>query len=275
MTDLNIEDNDLDNRTGKELAMAFAHIPAFVNTLRLGDNNLGNKSGEELAEIFAKIPLSVTSLDLRYNELGKRNGKELAIAFAKIPSSVTNLNLKFNHLGKITGEELAMAFANIPTNVDSLVLANNELGAKSGEELAKIFSKIPASITSLNMGNDWFAVIEKLSQQKMVLSTITHVAIDYSSAQEHSAKLKLLATVFPNLNKVTFMDIHGNNALAGQNPIEEAKWLKLCGIKNSVPSLLSQALFFVAKNKEHRSIQDYPSLLPKELTDSISSLLKC
>ncbi len=109
----------------------------------------------------------------------------------------------------------------------------------------------------------------------MLLSTITHVAIDYSSAQEHSAKLNLLATVFPNLSKVTFMDMHGNNALADQKPVEEAKWLKLCGIKNSVPSLLSQTLFFVAKNKEHSSIRDYPSLLPKELAESISSLLKC
>ena len=73
--------------------------------------NLRDKSGAELAQAFAAIPAGVTSLDLGCNYLGNKSGAELAQAFAAIPAGVTSLNLWGNDLSNKSGAELAQAFA--------------------------------------------------------------------------------------------------------------------------------------------------------------------
>jgi hypothetical protein len=67
------------------------NTPASVTTLDLSYNNLGNKTGAELAQAFAAIPASVTTLDLHGNSLDNKTGAELAQAFAAIPITVGDL----------------------------------------------------------------------------------------------------------------------------------------------------------------------------------------
>ena len=58
---------------------AFAAIPAGVTSLHFSGNDLDNKTGAELAQAFAAIPAGVTSLNLRCNSLDNKTGsKELA-----------------------------------------------------------------------------------------------------------------------------------------------------------------------------------------------------
>ncbi len=96
------------------------NTPASATTLYLSWNSLGNKTGAELAQAFADIPATVTTLDLSGNSLGNKTGAELAQAFAAIPASVTTLYLSNNNLGNKTGAELAQAFADIPVTVGYL-----------------------------------------------------------------------------------------------------------------------------------------------------------
>ena len=125
VTTLILSFNHLENKTGAELAVAFAAIPTSVTTLVLSNSELGNKTGAELAAAFAAIPAGVTALYLGVNSLGNKTGAELAIAFAAIPAGVTTLDLGGNGLGNKTGAELAIAFAAIPNTVKKVI--SNEL----------------------------------------------------------------------------------------------------------------------------------------------------
>jgi hypothetical protein len=154
VTLLDLGGNDLDRKTGTELAVAFAGIPAGVTSLHLSRNVLGRKTGAELAQAFAGIPAGVTSLNLGRNDLWKKTGAELAQAFAGIPAGVTSLDLGNNYLYDNAGTQLALAFAGIPAGVTSLDLGRNDLWKKTGAELAVALAGIPRGVTSLDLGRN-------------------------------------------------------------------------------------------------------------------------
>jgi len=118
---------ELCQKTGAELALAFAGIPVNVTSLNLSGNGLGQKTGAELAQAFAAIPAGVTSLELSNNGLGQKTGAELAQAFAGIPVNVTSLNLSANSLDCLSTRDLLIALNGIPKTVREINLNRNKL----------------------------------------------------------------------------------------------------------------------------------------------------
>jgi hypothetical protein len=162
--------NELGEKTGAELAQAFASIPAGVTSLDLFRNSLGTKTGADLAQAFAAIPASVSSLNLRENRLGEKTGAELTQAFAAIPAGVSSLDLRLNELAAKTGAELAQAFAAIPAGVSSLDLRVNGLGEKSGAELALSLAALRPAVKVSLRGNSLFSTRNHTMRDELLIA---------------------------------------------------------------------------------------------------------
>ena len=108
MTSLNLADNDLLNKTGTELKLAFEAIQPTIVSLDLSCNQLERKTSAELAEALASIPESVTSVKLGWeNRL-----EEASLAIDRLSKHVKNNN------GKNDAEEILRVLA--PDELKSL-----------------------------------------------------------------------------------------------------------------------------------------------------------
>ena len=247
VTSLDLSGNHLYNKTGAELALAFAAIPANVTSLDLSWNRLDNKTAAELALAFAAIPANVTSLDLSGNQLDYKTGAELALAFAAIPANVTSLNLSYNHFGDKTSAELAVAA--IPVCVTSLDLSGNYLYNKTSAELALTFAAIPANVTSLNLsrndlGNKTGA--ELALAFAAIPANVTSLDLSNNKlGYKSGAELALAFAAIPA--NVTSLNLRGNDfdnktgAELAQIFAKISDNVKLIGLENQKENLLKHA----------------------------------
>ena len=148
------------------LITAFAAIPNSVTTLDLSLNNLDKKTGAELAQAFRAIPNSVTTLDLSGNNLRNKTGAELAQAFEAIPDSVTTLDLSLNNLGNKTGEELTQAFSAIPASVTTIAFSGNDVQNKN---MTHLLLSLPSSITTITIDGQSYHPTDYLIQKILPL----------------------------------------------------------------------------------------------------------
>ncbi len=124
---MDLSGNGFFQKTGKELAIAFAAIPKHVNSLNLSDNYLFEKTGEELAIAFAAIPEQVNALKLSGNYLYKKTREELIQTFSSLPKTVTTLDLSYDALYKVPLSQLVALLQALPQSITYIDLSHNEL----------------------------------------------------------------------------------------------------------------------------------------------------
>jgi hypothetical protein len=115
-----------------------------VTALDLTMNNLGQRTGDDLALAFAAIPPGVTTLNLSRNGLDQKTGAELAAILASIPPHVKEINLQGNNLFKDKS----------PEAIDDLLLAldgqRSRLDLRGNEEAA--FARAAGPLSQMTHG---------------------------------------------------------------------------------------------------------------------------
>ena len=229
-------------------------------------NNLDPKSGAEIAHAVAALPASVSSLNLRFNSLGNKSGAELAQAFAALPASVSSLDVSYNSLDLKSGAELAQAFAALPTSVNSLDVSENSLGNKSGAELAQAFVALPASVSSLHLSGNYFdqLPLEELNKLRNSLPNIETITLSESEiAQMEPMSRAALKAIFPNIKTIILLDNYG--AIRGGNDLEACHYFaSKLGLTKIPPSLKSNVAAFFA---HHKDLHEQNKNLPDELQE--------
>lgn len=148
--------NELEEKSGEELARIFASIPPSVTSISLRGTLLYQKTVEELVQAVSHIPPTIKTLDIGVSGLKRMPVAALVTALKAIPAGVTELNLSENGLSEYSGAELASIFAAIPGTITTLLLKENGFDGKTCSELVQAFTALPAGVTKLNIENNSF-----------------------------------------------------------------------------------------------------------------------
>ncbi|MGQ3887588.1 hypothetical protein ACQUW5_00980 [Legionella sp. CNM-1927-20] len=252
------------------LGEAFENIPINTTVLVLSCNRLFNKGINDLINAFNLTPTTVTILDLGGNLLGNMTTENLTKLFASIPNSITTLNLRRNNLWNKNGNDLATAFTALMPNVKRLVLGSNNFKDKKTSDLNLAFKAIPQSVTELDLSRSNLNLfsLKKLNQLKGSLPHIQKVILSHNEIEKMTAKQRLaLANLFPNVKKLVFIDKHGKRLA----PYLESNLARDLGLRLDIPSLLKQASFFVAKNKNNEQLKKCNTILNAEAEAYVAS----
>jgi Ran GTPase-activating protein (RanGAP) involved in mRNA processing and transport len=143
ITTLNLNSNNLGERSGDELVQLFAHLARHIKQLKLGDNNLHNIAEDKLAQAFQELPL-LSHLYLWGNKLGEDSLEDVERQ-VKYNDSLRPINVErevFAVEPYFAYKTISMPIRSMSKSIKYLDLSFNNLGNRSGAELKQLLQAI-------------------------------------------------------------------------------------------------------------------------------------
>lgn len=160
-------------------------IDSDYSILDLSNQALSERSGKELAALFASIPAHIDTLSLSNNQLHQMDPQELAQAFLAIPETVKTLNLSRNHFFYLNFN-IAPLKNTLPFVQTLYIRQGEDISDEKNllfcQQFGKIFPSLQAVVLT-TLQNEWAAIGDARASAN--LSRALGLVSEVPSLQKH------------------------------------------------------------------------------------------